>query len=174
MAKREFITYDGEKFKKYTGNEINDTGHYVVEVDKVESVTSMGTFLDDEDNVKKFRKDFYNFVNLKTELTPEIGFNYILIGDDHLFSFHHNILFNYPPYSSMTITDLFDGLLFILSKIGLMNAPYEIQTKGKYKKIKIPMTTITKPYKKFDLYFIPLDEGSINFTRYVIDRKDIQ
>lgn len=174
MTEREFVTYDGVKFRKYKGKEIRNTGHYKVEVEKVEDITALGTFLDDENNVKNFRRDFYNFINLKSINTPEIGFNYILIGKDYLYSFNHNILFNYPPYSSMVVDDLFEGLLNILSQIGLMNDPYEIDMTGAYKKIKIPMVTHEKPHRNFDLYFIPLDNGSINFTKYVIDKEDLK
>lgn len=174
MAEREFVTYDGVKFQKYLGTEIGNTGHYRVEVDKTETITELGTFLDNEENIKNFRRDFYNFVNLKTPETPEIAYNYILIGENHLYSFNRNILFNYPPYSSMEVNDLFQGLLKILPKIGLMNDKYEMDTSGAYKKIKIPMVTHEAPHKNFDIYFILLDEGSINFTKYVMTQEDLR
>ena len=56
MAEREFITYDGVKFRKYKGKEIGNTGHYQIEVDKIEDVTISGTYLDNWENVKEFRK----------------------------------------------------------------------------------------------------------------------
>ena len=62
MAERKFTTYDGVKFREYTGTEIGNTGHYQIEIDKIKDVTISGTYLDNWENVKEFRKIFYNFI----------------------------------------------------------------------------------------------------------------
>jgi hypothetical protein len=40
--------------------------------------------------------------------------------------------------------------------------------------MKITMTTKNPPYKNFDIYLIPLDKNSIEFTTNVIDEEDVQ
>ena len=174
MAERKFTTYDGVKFREYTGKEIDNTGHYQIEVDKIKDITISGNYLDSQANRKEFKKMFYSFINAKSLASPRSVYNFILIGKDYLKSFHRFVITNTPPLSEKTIEDLFEGFLDELQEIGLVNVKPKIEQGKNYKRMKITMTTKNPPYKNFDIYLIPLDKNSIEFTTNVIDEEDVQ
>jgi hypothetical protein len=160
MAEREFITYDGVKFRKYKGEEIGSTGHYKIEVDKIENVTVSGTYLDSQANMAKFKQDFWDFAKVNSST---LGYNYLLIGKDYLKTFHRfaRETDTNPP---VEVDNLFDEFIIILKDLGLVNAEPVIEQGKKYKRMKIEMTTKNPPYKTFYLYFIPIDTNSIAFS----------
>lgn len=160
MAEREFITYDGVKFRKYKGEEIGSTGHYKIEVDKIEDVTISGTYLDSQANMKEFKQDFWDFAKVNSSA---LGYNYLLIGKDYLKTFHRftRETSTNPP---VEVDDLFNEFIVILKDLGLVNSKPIIEQGKKYKRMKIEMTTKNPPYKTFYLYFIPIDTNSIEFS----------
>lgn len=160
MAEREFITYDGVKFRKYKGEEIGNTGHYQIEVDKIKDITISGTYLDSQANMKEFKDMFWEFAKASPY---SLGYNYLLIGKDYLKSFHRftvDTAIN-PP---VVVDDLFDEFIIILKDLGLVNSKPVIEQGKKYKRMRIEMTTKNPPYKTFYLYFIPIDTNSIKFS----------
>ena len=160
MAEREFITYDGVKFRKYKGEEIGNTGHYKIEVDKIEDVTISGTYLDSQANMIKFKQDFWDFAKVNSSA---LGYNYLLIGEDYLKTFHrYTRATNVNP--PVEVNDLFNEFIGILKGLGLVNTEPIIEQGNKYKRMKIEMTTKNPPYKTFYLYFIPIDTNSIEFS----------
>lgn len=159
MAERKFTTYDGVKFREYTGTEIGNTGHYQIEVDKIKDITISGTYLDSQANMTKFKQDFWDFAKVNSS---SLGYNYLLIGKDYLKTFHRftRATNTNPP---VEVDDLFNEFIIILKDLGLVNSEPEIEQGEKYKRMKIEMTTKNPPYKTFYLYFIPIDTNSIEF-----------
>lgn len=160
MAERKFTTYDGVKFREYTGTEIGNTGHYQIEVDKIKDITISGTYLDSQANMAKFKQDFWDFAKVNSSA---LGYNYLLIGKDYLKTFHRftRATDTNPP---VEVDDLFNEFIVILKELGLVNSKPIIEQGKKYKKMKIEMTTKNPPYKTFYLYFIPIDTNSIEFS----------
>ena len=160
MAERKFTTYDGVKFREYTGTEIGNTGHYQIEVDKIKDITISGTYLDSQANMAKFKQDFWDFAKVNSSA---LGYNYLLIGKDYLKTFHRFTRAT-DTNPSVEVDDLFNEFIIILKELGLVNSKPIIEQGKKYKKMKIEMTTKNPPYKTFYLYFIPIDTNSIEFS----------
>lgn len=171
MSEKEFITYDGVKFRKYKGEEIGNTGHYQIEVDKIEDTTIAGTYLDNQENINEFKKMFYTFINMGTATAPNAGYNYILIGKNYLKTFHRFV--HYNATLSATTSNFFEEFLKIIKSLGLVNTRPVIEEGSEYKRMKISIISRDPPYKTFDLYFIPTDNKSISLSNNTIDKGDI-
>ena len=175
MAERKFTTYDGVKFREYTGIEIGNTGHYQIEVDKIKDITISGTYLDNWENVKEFRKIFYNFINTGSKNYPQAGYNFILIGENYLKSFHRFISLEQVADTKIKSEEIFNVFLSLLKEVGLVNTKPVIVQKQNYDQLKIELISRDPPYKKFNLYLISLDKNSIYFTPSIpIEKEDIQ
>lgn len=174
MVEREFIVYDGEKFCKRIGAEINGSGHYKIQPSLTEPISVLGVFLDNEENFKNFKKDFYDVATAYYSSYlewGEISYNYILVGKNYLKSF----MFMTSSYTNTDQSEnsLFEELLATIKTIGYVNDPYSIRSWRDVKYLKIPITNkITK--KKTDMYFIPLDALGTNFSTVTLQKEDLQ
>ena len=169
MAETEFVTYNGIKFRKFKGTEIGGTGHYIISSNDLDDITIAGTFLDVEENFNKLKEDFYNFIELRYlsyNKTSYFGYNHVLIGKDYLIPFLRNTS-SYATTKGET-DNLFDSVIDALCEIGYMNKSPTIVTEAEIPYIKFTLTDKENPKKNIPIYFIPLDNISIECSQVSI------
>jgi hypothetical protein len=57
-------------------------------------LTILGTYLDNDDNYKKFKEDFYDFIKMKVGLINYNPYVHLIVGDSQVFSLQHSIAVN--------------------------------------------------------------------------------
>ena len=167
MAQKEFITYDGVKYEKVIGEEILDsnkkpTGHYKLDMESKEIITVLGTWLDNTANVEQFEKDFYECLDLSTWSDLALPYNFILIGNNVIYSFNHSNNNYYTKAPDLSQEKLFNILIETIKSLGYMNQAPEFIYDNNILCTKIKFNLIDRiTQKPFEVYFIPLDYISI-------------
>ena len=112
--------------------------------------------------MEQFEKDFYECLDLSTWSNLVLPYNFILIGNNIVYSFNHSNNNYYTGAPDLSQEKLFNILINIITNLGYVNQAPEFIYENNILCKKIKFILIDKITKEpFEVYFIPLDYISI-------------